>query len=170
MKPQACPELTSMLLRAADGLLDEEETADLEVHLRDCRGCRSALAEQKAARRDLQARPVIAASPAFRVRVADAIAAEERSLANVLDFRRWTWRLAPVAAVLLTAIALGVPTASDTASADASDVDPTLNADLPVSSALYTGDLPSTSLESLLLVGNPDRPVGDYVQTQEPGK
>ena len=99
MITKACQEFESRLVRAADGALDAGDQIALDAHLHVCGACRAALADQRAVRQALAARPTLRAQPDFASRVAAAIEAD-RSWLDRLDFRAWTWRLVPVAAAL----------------------------------------------------------------------
>lgn len=168
MNAAPCPELTSLLLRAAEDALDDVELADLDEHLRTCRGCRMALAEQRGVRAALVARPGLEASPAFRVRVREAIERDRRDWSLLLDYRRWSWRLAPLATILVAAIALGIPQIDRIGTDDDETADAAGIAQWPVAAALFSSDVQVGSLESLLLVAGPDAALGDF--TQEGGR
>ena len=108
----------------------------------------------------LASRPPLEASPAFRVRVRELIEEEQaRSLVTLLDFRRWTWRLAPVAAALAIAATVGVTRTAVTE-------DPALMtetaAELPVSAAWYSTNVSDSSLLSLMLQANADDRLGTF--------
>ncbi len=156
MTTNACREFESRLTRAADdATIEAADRASLDAHLRTCAACRAALADQRAVRDALAARPPLRAQPDFAFRVVAAIEAD-RSWLDRLDFRVWTWRLVPVAAALSLAAWMTVhdartaaPSASTpgaTASADA-----TFDGDLPVSAALWDTSVSDTTLLSLML-------------------
>jgi hypothetical protein len=152
----ACPEFVERLARAAEMPPGGAVEPALSAHLETCAGCRAALEAQRQIRSMLQARPVLAASPALRVRVREAIERDQPLFAGV-DFRRWTWRLVPVAAAMALATALGVTGAGggapDTAEAGA----------LPVSASLYTSDVSAASALSLMLRADADASLDAYV-------
>jgi predicted anti-sigma-YlaC factor YlaD len=153
MTTDACREFESLLVRAADGLLDANDETALDAHLRTCAACRAALADQHAVREALIARPPLRAQPDFAARVTAAIEAE-RSWLDRLDFRVWTWRLVPVAAalslvawvVVRNATPMGTSTPATAASTDAS-----LSGDLPVAAALWDSSVSDTAVLSLML-------------------
>jgi anti-sigma factor RsiW len=168
-----CAACEPLLVRAAEATgaapLDPRDRERLDAHLASCGGCRAALDAQVQMRALLASRPPLEASAAFRARLRQAIDAEAArtpSLAELLDFRRWTWRLAPLAAAMLLATGLGL-------SATLSDADATgaMTADaaaLPVSAALYSTNVSDDSLLSLLLGANADERLGAVGTTEEP--
>ena len=160
-----CDDLIPALVRAAEGSLDvlpAEERARLETHLATCPSCADALAHQTHIR---QALTRLAAEP-VNTFVGSRVMAQLRSDAPVttwlesLDWKRWTWRLVPVAAVL--AIAVGSVTTNAT---DATDADATYTTDsdttntMPASSTLVTGEVGGNDLLSLLLNSTADAAV-----------
>lgn len=153
-----CDELIPLLLRAADEALAEvsaTERARLEAHLALCPSCTEALAGQRAMRGALMA---LAAEP-VTTRVGTRVMATLRatpqagafSWVDALDWRRWTWRLVPVAAALALA---AVSVARTDASRGSVAVETA--GTMPVSSALVTGEVAGESLLSLLLSAGPD--------------
>jgi anti-sigma factor RsiW len=161
-----CAALTALLVRAAEDVLPAEDRARLDAHLLDCASCREALAGQRVVRARLLEAPVVGASLGFDRRVMAAIRAEvegrSRSWLDSLDFRRWTWRLVPVAAAL--ALAAAVVTQTDTV-VSAANIDA-----LPVSSALFSEDVSESSLLGLMLSANVDDTLGTHrLGTSGPG-
>jgi hypothetical protein len=152
----ACPEFVDRLARAAElappGAIDPV----LAAHLESCAGCRAALDVQRQVRSLLQSRPALAASPALRVRVREAIDREPSLIAGI-DFRRWTWRLVPIAAAVALTTAIGVTRAGDAVP------DPAATSDLPVSASLYTPDVSAASALSLILRADVDERLDAYV-------
>lgn len=148
MTTDACREFESLLVRAADGALEAGDQAALNTHLRECAACRAALADQRAVRDALSARPPLRAQPDFAIRVEAAIEAD-RSWLDRLDFRTWTWRLVPVAAALslVTWVVINSAGATTTTSTGGTTID----ADLPVSAALWDESVSDTTLLSLML-------------------
>lgn len=169
-----CAVVEDLLVRAAEGTLAPADDARLNAHLETCASCRAALADQRAMRALLQAHPVEGARLGFDTRVMAAIRAEaeaEGRSANwldSLDFRRWTWRLVPVAAAL--ALALPMVSQTDTTTAPTGD-DTTVTAststdDLPVSSALWSESVSGSSLLSLMLTANADDALSTHRKDQ----
>jgi len=161
-----CETLEPLLARAAEAPdawpLDDGERARLSAHLTSCESCRDALAAQTEVRALLAARPALDASSAFRVRVRQALepeAGRAPSLAELLDFRRWTWRLVPVAAAMVVATAIGL--ATPLAETDADVVAMTeAAAELPVAAALYSTNVTDESLLALMLTASADDRLG----------
>jgi predicted anti-sigma-YlaC factor YlaD len=153
-----CPGFDERLALAAE--LDEQ-TLDpsLAAHLAACPDCRAALAAQRGVRAMLLARPPLTASPALRVRVREAIE-REQSWTSVIDFRRWTWRLFPVAAAIALATAFGAWQLTPDANGTAAPL-----GDLTASAALYTSDVPDSSVLSLMLRAQPDAQLASYLES-----
>ena len=175
-----CTAVEPLLVRAADGSLPAAEQARLDAHLEHCASCRAAVADQRAMRELLQSHPVEGARLGFDTRVMAAIRAEAEartgsSLDN-LDFRRWTWRLVPVAAALalatfiVAAPASSVVNQTDTASTQAGEETTVVAGngtdDLPVSSALWSESVSGSSLLSLMLTANADDTLSKYRKDQ----
>jgi hypothetical protein len=118
--------------------------------------CREALATQEFSRRLLVQREGVEASPAFSARVLASLESRESWL-DALDFRRFTWRLAPVtAAAALIAYLWAGPSATESLASD-------LTA-LPVSAALMSEEVADTDVVSLLLFSNPDDPLAEALE------
>ena len=167
-----CAAVEPLLVRAAEGTLSAADELRLNAHLKDCASCRAALADQRAMRELLQSYPVEGARLGFDTRVMAALRAEVEGqsggwLAN-LDFRRWTWRLAPVAA----ALAVAVIAVSQTDTSSELTVDETTvvasnsTDDLPVSSALWSESVSGSSLLSLMLTANADDTLATHRKDQ----
>lgn len=152
MTTDACRECESLLVRAADGALEVGDQAALDAHLRECAACRAALTDQRAVRDAFTARPPLRAQPDFAIRVAAAIEAD-RSWLDRLDFRVWTWRLVPVAAALslVTWVVIHGAGATTTTPASTGTDSASIDADLPVSAALWDESVSDTTLLSLML-------------------
>ena len=114
-----CEQVEPLLARAADGMLDAEHRAAVDRHVAGCAACREALDAQRTARSLLAARPDTAVRPGFVTRVMANLPAQDPAGAfddaaapvgdwlELLNWRAWTIRLAPVAATLLVAAAFG---------------------------------------------------------------
>ena len=158
------PEFERLLVRAADGLLEANERAMLDRHLATCDSCRAALIAQTLVRTSLQSRPPIEASAAFHARVTSALRSPASWL-DGLDFRRWTWRLAPIAAALVIAVVAFAGASMRTDSGSSSAETQTLSTanDQPVSSALWSSSLSDDSVISLMLRANADDALSRHV-------
>jgi anti-sigma factor RsiW len=98
MRPE-CERFVPLILRTADGTLAPGHRAELEAHAASCAECRAALEEQSAARRMLAKVDLPAAPFDFAARVRARIE-PQASVFDLLNWRAWTLRLAPVAALL----------------------------------------------------------------------
>ncbi len=94
---------------AADVPTDETRHRALRRHLAVCVACRKIRDEQRAVRVVLAARPNRDAPPDFAARVM-ANLDPAGSWLDALDWRRWTFRLAPVATALFLVAAVGLRT------------------------------------------------------------
>ena len=167
-----CAAVEPLLLREAERTASAADLVRLDAHLKECARCRAALVEQREMRELLQSHPIEGARLGFDTRVMAAIRAEAEaqsgSWLDNLDFRRWTWRLVPVAAAL--ALASAVLSQPDTTAAVSGD-EPTVMAsnstdDLPVSSALWSESVSGSSLLSLMLTANADDTLSKYRKDQ----
>jgi len=155
-----CPDYLALVARSADGSIAPAESERLDEHLRSCDACRAALDAQRDVRAWLVARPALAASPDLFVKVRDALEREARGPLGV-DYRRWAWRLAPIAAAVVIAAAWDVSTTANTASTASA------YSDVPVTSVLFSGDVSDDSLLSVLLTSSPDATLADYLKERE---
>lgn len=154
-----CEELIPALVRAGDGSLaelPESDRARLDAHLATCAACRESLAGQVAMREALTSLAETPVTSHVGARVMaelrdQAGATGGRGWVDALDWRRWTWRLVPVAAALAL-VAASVARTDAAAATPATDA----AAARPVSSALVTGDVAGTDLLSLLLSTSAD--------------
>jgi anti-sigma factor RsiW len=183
-----CAAVEPLLVRAAEGISTPDDDARLTAHLKDCASCRAALANQRSMRELLQRYPMEGARLGFDARVMAAIRAEAEGRAghwlDSLDFRRWTWRLVPLAAALALASFMIAAPASVMTDAPASGVinqtgattgmtggETTMTANtstdnMPVSSALWSESVSGSSLLSLMLTANADDTLSTYRKDQ----
>ena len=122
-----CRQAEPLLARAAEGTLDAGRCAALALHLDACADCRDALDAQRAVRRLLAARPPAPAPLGFATRVMANLPAREpvsgAAWLDVLNWRAWTLRLAPLAGALFVGAAVGLGSTSGEAGApELSDV------------------------------------------------
>ena len=101
-----CDEAGPLLLRRLEGRLEPDEGQPLERHLEQCETCRETLEVQRCVAAVLASRPVAEAPLGFAVRVMADLEPVPGWL-DALNWRVWTFRLAPVAAALLVVAALG---------------------------------------------------------------
>lgn len=178
-----CAAFTALLVRVADDSASAQERAQLDAHLATCPSCAATLADQRDVHAWLSsdlallssdpvredAQPIGGASLGFDARVMAAIRADAdgrvRGWLDSLDFRRWTWRLVPVAAALaLVAVTMTRTDAPQTGTSEtvtASDTD-----SLPVSSALWSDSVSGSSLLSLMLTASADDALATHRKDQ----
>ena len=153
----SCDEAATYIVR----LSDEDETLDasaralLDGHLAICADCRSALETQREVAGWLRSRPVDRVPDDFAARLSRRLDEEARAdqmmpWLGIADWRVWTLRLAPLAALLLLFVLLG-------SSADAQPTidDWTLGSEDGSSAAalLLQSDVSSDSLAESLVTG-----------------
>jgi len=99
----ACDDRQRWLARLADPVesevLTDAERAGIETHLAGCEACRAALADQRLVAGVLRARLPLQPSAAFAATLAARLD-EASGWLGLLDWRTWTFRLAPVAMAL----------------------------------------------------------------------
>jgi len=94
-------------------LIDAQTRAELDAHLEGCASCRAALDTQRAVSAWLRMRPADRLSPHFASRLAARLD-DASGWFGIADWRRWTLRLAPVAAALALATYLGLGATAST--------------------------------------------------------
>jgi anti-sigma factor RsiW len=95
----ACESMVGLILASVEGTLDAASRARLEAHAATCAGCRRALDEQAAVKRMLADLPPVEVSRGFAARVRERV--EQRPWwMPAGNWRLWTLRLAPIAALL----------------------------------------------------------------------
>ena len=128
-----CADVAPFIVRRADApeTLDAGTRAAVDSHVAGCASCRALLDEQRAVAGMLRMRPADAVSARFGAQLAarlnsasggkaasgwDAASALDptSSWFGIVDWKRWTLRLTPVAAALALATYLGLGTASQT--------------------------------------------------------
>ena len=149
---EPCLAFVPLLVRAADGTLDADARLRLDRHVVTCVACRDALAEQTETHAMLAAVPMTRASAGFAERVMSDVVRED-TWVDLFDFRRLTWRLAPVAAVVAVAAYLAVGSVSPTRML--SETESRTDA-APVSAALLSEDVGGADLVSLMLFASAD--------------
>jgi anti-sigma factor RsiW len=177
-----CPERVPLLVRAADGTLDAAEHAALEAHLDECVRCREAFEGQRLARAGLMSWSPAAAPSDFVARVLHDVDAHESWL-DRWDFRRWTWRLAPLATAAAVAMSIVVGR-TDVSYADATSTDSIVETtgaetsgagagaegaemtgdDVTVAAAILSDDLSGDDVLGLLLTAEADQPIGEALE------
>jgi anti-sigma factor RsiW len=99
MNPE-CERFVGLIVRSADGTLAPGARGELDAHVASCAECRRALQEQRTVSRLLADVPPDAAPPGFAARVRARVAPPQPSVFDLLNWRAWTLRLAPLAALL----------------------------------------------------------------------
>jgi hypothetical protein len=113
MNPE-CERFVPLILRRADGTLDQAARGQLEAHMAVCGDCRRALADQTAVSRVVGELGLGPVPRDFAARVRARVAPVP-GLLDLINWRRWTLRLAPVAALL--ALLAWYPVVPDTSRA-----------------------------------------------------
>lgn len=157
----SCEEAAPFIVRLSDEdeSLDAASRAQLDAHLARCADCRAALETQREVAGWLRSRPVDRVPDEFAARLSRRLDEEARTdqsmpWLGIADWRVWTLRLAPLAALLLLFVLLGAsvdaqPTIDDwTLGSDDGSSAATLLLQSDVSSdslteSLVTGELPS---------------------------
>jgi len=160
----ACGDRRRQLVWIADAAESETltaaERADLEAHLDQCADCRAALAGQRFVAGVLRSRPALQPSPAFAVNLAARLD-EASGWLGMLDWRVWTFRLAPIAlAIFLIAVfagssstSSGTPGATETATATLETWTRGVNETSSVAAAVWQDRTSSDALLETMLLG-----------------
>jgi predicted anti-sigma-YlaC factor YlaD len=101
-----CDDVGPLLLRRLDGRLAAADDDRVAQHLAQCGSCRDELASQAVVAEILASRPTTEAPRDFASRVMAELDPAPGWL-EMLNWRVWTYRLAPVAAALVLVAALG---------------------------------------------------------------
>ena len=152
----------SELLRAADG----EPSATASAHLTTCETCQALVDDQRAAHAMLTARPILPARDLSAAIRATLEAERPSTLFGMVDrlninWRLWSFRVAPLAAALALVAMVLVRTADTTTATGTVATDTTSTS--PVVSALWSGDVSEDALFNLFLTARPDDALGSYV-------
>jgi predicted anti-sigma-YlaC factor YlaD len=160
-----CKDAEALMARRASGALETDDDAALVQHLRECGACRPLADDQALVARALTSRPEAAVPLGFTQRLSDRLDAEV-NWADMLNWRMWTVRLAPVAAALMIAAAT---TAERVTAADPIDlaevaeswaIDPEL-AELPTMSLFWQAEVSADSMLEAVLTADPDDPIAE---------
>jgi anti-sigma factor RsiW len=138
----ACDRMVPLILRHADGTLAAPDRAALDAHAASCAACREAIADQSAAVRLLAELPMMQAPRDFAARVRARVA-PAGGLLDLLDWRAWTLRLVPAAALL--ALLAWLPSRATTASS-AIDAWASATADTNTAALLVSADTSGADL------------------------
>ena len=110
----ACEQVSGLLRASIEGTLPAASRERLDGHLRECPSCRHTLADQLAIRKALGELGFATVAPDFAARVRDRVAS--RPWLEVVNWRIWTLRLAPLAALL--ALLAWLPATKDDTSSE----------------------------------------------------
>ncbi len=163
-----CDEAGPLLLRRLEGRLEANEGQRLERHLAQCDVCGETLDAQRRVATILSSRPVAAAPLGFAGRVMANLepvpgTAGWADVLDALNWRVWTFRLAPVAAVLWVVASLGFGPTEAAEPMEFSDLvaewvveDDALG--LPAFSLLWQEEVTGDILLEAVLTADPDEP------------
>lgn len=152
---ESCDLLGGSIARRADGLPEDDgQRARLDAHLAGCANCRAALESQRAVRDLLRARGYAPVSAGFDARLAARLD-DASGWFGLVDWRAWTFGLAPVAAVLALAAYLTTATTGTPATGVTLDewARTAAIASGTASSGLLQQDVSSESLLESMLAG-----------------
>ena len=157
-----CDDVERAVIARAAGRLDPAGVERLEAHVDRCPACREAAAAQRDVAAVLSARPDGAPPLAFATRVMAHLDGPPAWL-DVIDWRRWTVRLAPVAAALLVVAVVGLGPVEAVEPIEFSDlvtdwvgVDDA--AGPPAFSLLWQEEVTEDTLLEAVLTASPDEP------------
>ena len=148
--PLSCDDVRRALARWSDddAALDAVMHARLDAHLQTCASCRAELHAQRNVAAWLRSRPADRVSPQFAARLAAALD-DASGWLGMADWRAWTLRLTPVAALLAAFVLLGSSQSESSPTLD----DWTLDADDTSSTAtllLPSDENPDQRLDALV--------------------
>ena len=157
-----CDEAGPLLLRRLEGRLEADEGQRLDRHLEQCEVCRETLEAQRRVAAVLSSRPVAEAPLGFAGRVMANLEPVPGWL-DALNWRVWTFRLAPVAAALLVVAALGFGPTEAAEPLEFSDLvaEWVVKEDaegLPAFSLLWQEEVTDDALLEAVLTADPDEP------------
>ncbi len=157
-----CDEAGPLLLRRLEGRLEPDEGQSLERHLEQCETCRETLDVQRRVAAVLSSRPVAEVPLGFAGRVMANLEPVPGWL-DALNWRVWTFRLAPVAAALLVVAALGFGPTEAAEPLEFSDLvaEWVVEEDaegLPAFSLLWQEEVTDDALLEAVLTADPDEP------------
>lgn len=157
-----CDEAGLLLLRRLEGRLEAGEEQPLERHLEQCETCRETLETQRRVAAVLSSRPVAEAPPGFAGRVMAELEPVPGWL-DALNWRVWTFRLAPVAAALMVVAVLGFGPTEAAEPMEFSDlvaewVVEEAGEGLPAFSLLWQEGVSGDTLLEAVLTADPDEP------------
>ncbi len=157
-----CDDVERAVIARAARRLDPAGAERLEAHLDACAACREAAGGQDEVAGVLSARPDAPPPLGFATRVMARLDGPATWL-DVINWRRWTVRLAPVAAALLVVAAVGLRPAAAVEPIEFSDlvtdwvaVDEAASS--PALSLLWQEEVSDDTLLEAVLTSGPDGP------------
>lgn len=94
-----CESFIPLIVRSAEGTLAPDQRRELDAHIGSCSACAGAVRDQAVARDLLGQLELVPGSPDFAAQVRARIVAQP-GVIDLFNWRSWTLRLAPVAAML----------------------------------------------------------------------
>ena len=157
-----CDEIGPLLLRRLEGRLEADDRQRLERHLEQCEACLETLEVQRRVAAVLSSRPVAEAPLGFAGRVMANLEPVPGWL-DALNWRVWTFRLAPVVAALMVVAALGFGPTEAAEPLEFSDLvaEWVVEEDgegLPAFSLLWQEEVTDDTLLEAVLTADPDEP------------
>jgi predicted anti-sigma-YlaC factor YlaD len=153
------------IVQAADNALAPDARRDVDAHLAACDTCRALFTAQREARALLMARPIVPVRD-LSAGIRRTLEAERPWIDRLnINWRVWSLRVAPIAAVLVILATVAVRNA-DTVTGAVTETPTVATAADPstsVASALWTNDVSDDTLLSLFLRANPDDALSSYV-------
>ena len=155
-----CDDVERAVIARAAGRLNPAGVGRLEAHLDGCPACREAVAGQEEVAAVLSARPVAEPPFGFATRVMAHLDGPPTWL-DVINWRRWTVRLAPVAAALLVVAGVGLGPTEAVEPIEFSDlvtdwVGAAEAAESPALSLLWQEEVSDDTLLEAVLTSGPD--------------
>ena len=157
-----CDEVGPLLLRRLEGRVEADEGQRLDRHVDQCEACRETLASQRRVMAVLSSRPPAEAPLGFAGRVMANLEPVPGWL-DTLNWRVWTFRLAPVSAVLMVLAVLGFGPTQAAEPLEFSDLvaEWVVEEDaegLPAFSLLWQEEVTDETLLEAVLTADPDEP------------
>ena len=157
-----CEKARAAILRGAESGGRESVSSEVSDHLSSCADCRAAMEDHRLVMRVLTTRRDAPVPLGFATRVVASLESGQGWL-DALNWRLWTYRLAPVAAaLLLVSILTLAPATSRTPAEFAQLVDAWAaddNADaVPMFSVFWQQDVTEDDLLEAVLTADPDEP------------
>lgn len=141
---EPCDGFLPLLVRAGDESLGADNRARLDAHTQTCEVCREALAVQRTAHASLAGAFDVDQPLGLATRVLAHLHGDSQmSWLDRLDFRRWTWRVSPIAAGLGLAAYLMIAASESTAASEEAAVTSDTTAPAALSDVIDSGDLVS---------------------------